>query len=510
MMTYLRRAGAALGHVTLMFGLGLAQLPLALLLLVALLVTFGLGLVFFFVPVVMATRRWTILVRRLTLVTTGVEIPTAYHAEPPPPLRQPDGWYRGGNRLYKSARLCSYNTRWDWAFKDPATWRDFGWVLAYPLGSALFAALPAALVVYGVLRVLRGEPGEILLGVFLGVVGVLIAPTVSRVIGLSIGLLLGPRDKDRLAGQVRHLAQARTEAVDTQAAQLRRIERDLHDGAQARLVAVGMTLGAAEQLLDTDPNAAVALLARAREASSAALDELRQLVRGIRPPILAERGLTEALRGLAVDSPLSVTVRADLPVRCDAAIESAVYFAVSELMTNAARHGQAGRVAVDLVLREGALAVTVADDGRGGADPAGGSGLRGIERRMATFDGTLALSSPPGGPTAVTLVVPHATLDSATRSSTSAKAVAPRWKSVVAGLCFGLFSLPLLPLGFVSLFAKLHHVPDTGWWPWPGLPASFHQWPMIIGMIALGAALLLTAIVLTVQISEAREPGAAE
>jgi signal transduction histidine kinase len=216
---------------------------------------------------------------------------------------------------------------------------------------------------------------------------------------------------------VARLTETRADAVDTQAAELRRIERDLHDGAQARLVAMGMNLGAAEALLDQHPEAARALLVEARESSAKALTELRELVRGIHPPVLADRGLGDAVRALALDSPLQVAVTVDLPGRLEPAVESAAYFAVSELLTNVAKHAHAQTVRVDLWYGTGRLRVTCTDDGRGGAGAAAadlaagrgqGSGLAGIERRIGTFDGVMAVRSPAGGPTEVTLEIPCA------------------------------------------------------------------------------------------------------
>jgi signal transduction histidine kinase len=196
--------------------------------------------------------------------------------------------------------------------------------------------------------------------------------------------------------------------VDSAAAELRRLERDLHDGAQARLVALGISLRAAERLIRASPDAAAALVAEARESSQTALGELRDLVRGIRPPVLADRGLADAVRALALDTPLRTEVDAELPGRPDLAVESACYFAIAELLANAVKHSSARQAQVRIGYADGALRITVTDDGVGGADPARGSGLVGLERRLATFDGVLAVSSPPGGPTIVAIEVPCA------------------------------------------------------------------------------------------------------
>jgi signal transduction histidine kinase len=236
--------------------------------------------------------------------------------------------------------------------------------------------------------------------------GLVIWPWTQRLNGRFAHSMLAPTRSAELALRVRQLTETRAETVDAQAAELRRIERDLHDGAQARLVAMGMSLGAIEHLLERDPERARILLSEARESSSKALTELRDLVRGIHPPVLAERGLGDAVRALAMASPLRTEVEVDMPGRIDAPVESAAYFAVSEILTNAAKHSGAQRVWLDLRHENGMLRISVTDDGRGGADLSGGTGLRGIERRLGTFDGVLALNSPAGGPTIVTMELP--------------------------------------------------------------------------------------------------------
>jgi signal transduction histidine kinase len=231
-------------------------------------------------------------------------------------------------------------------------------------------------------------------------------PLLLQAYGGLARVILGPREDLALAQRVRHLAETRAETIDASAAEIRRIERDLHDGAQARLVAMGMALGAAEDLLDTDPEATRKLLVEAREASGKALAELRALVSGVHPPVLADRGLVDAIRALALDSVPRVEVTADPIGRPPAPVESAAYFGVSELLANVTKHAEARQAWIDIRYRKGMLAICVSDDGRGGADPGRGTGLRGIERRLAAFDGVLALSSPPGGPTVVQLEIP--------------------------------------------------------------------------------------------------------
>jgi len=212
----------------------------------------------------------------------------------------------------------------------------------------------------------------------------------------------------QLTQRVQTLTQTRHDAVDTAAAELRRIERDLHDGAQARLVALGMSLQAAQRLFPTNPEAALALVAEAKESSSLALTELRDLVRGIYPPVLADRGLADAIRALALDTPLPAELDLDLPREVELPVASAVYFSVAEALANVTKHACARAVRIQLSYSSGMLRAQVTDDGSGGADPALGSGLAGVERRLATFDGILAVSSPPGGPTILVIEVPCA------------------------------------------------------------------------------------------------------
>jgi signal transduction histidine kinase len=220
----------------------------------------------------------------------------------------------------------------------------------------------------------------------------------------------------QLTQRVQTLTRTRSDAVDTAVAELRRIERDLHDGAQARLVALGMSLQAAERIFATSPEAALALVAEAKENSSRALTELRDLVRGIYPPVLADRGLADAVRSLVLDAPLHAEVDIDLPGEVEMPVAAAVYFSVAEALANVTKHAAARSVRIVLSYAAGMLRAEVTDDGAGGADPALGTGLAGVERRLATFDGILAVSSPPGGPTIVVIEVPCA-LSSAKTSS---------------------------------------------------------------------------------------------
>jgi signal transduction histidine kinase len=228
---------------------------------------------------------------------------------------------------------------------------------------------------------------------------------VPRTIGVHTGLA---KRNSELSSRVQRLTATRVDAVDTAARELQRVERNLHDGAQARMVAVGIALRASEGLIRTNPGAAVALVAEARMNSARALSELRDLVRGINPPVLAERGLGDAIRALALDTPVATTADIDLPRRLPAPVEAAAYFAVAEAIANAAKHAGARSVHIRAAHAAGILRIEVSDDGTGGADPARGTGLRGVERRLGTFDGVLAISSPLGGPTIVAIEVPCA------------------------------------------------------------------------------------------------------
>jgi signal transduction histidine kinase len=373
-----------------------------------------------FIPAtLLAVRRLANRVRRLSGEWCGVPIDEPYRAytEPDPGAGI---WRRFGQA---SGQLIT----------EQATWRDLLWMTVDPLFVWLLPFIPATILAWGLFGVLmpaywmplvQGGGNNwyafihvtnwttallsIPLGIAFIVLGIWTAPLFLRWYGQAARSMLAPTKQAALEQQVAHLSESRAEVVDTGAAEIRRIERDLHDGAQARLVAMGMTLSAAEQVLDQNPDAARALLLEARDASAKALTELRDLVRGIHPPVLADRGIGEAVRALAMDTPLRIRVTNELPGRPPAPVESAAYFAVSELLANVSKHAGAGQVWIDMRYERGMLRIDVGDDGRGGATPGEGTGLRGIERRLAAFDGILALSSPPGGPTVATLELPCA------------------------------------------------------------------------------------------------------
>jgi signal transduction histidine kinase len=364
--------------------------------------------------VLTAVRAYAEKRRELAEEWGGVQIPARY--APPP---QPRPGIMGRAELTYAL------------LRDPGTWRDLRWLCVDVLAGAGLAVLAPALLVQGLLGLIvplglwqsTVDDGGVYWYTFLPVTGTgtaLLAPLLG-LLWLAVALRWAPAllqahfsltrsvltpSHEELTRRVERLTETRRDAVDASAAELRRIERDLHDGAQARLVAMGMDLGTIEALLDRNPEKAKEMLAEARRSSADALAELRDLVRGIHPPVLAERGLGDAVRALALRMPITTEVTVDLTGRPDAPVESAAYFAVSELLTNAVKHAEADRIWVDLYHSEGRLFASVTDNGRGGASIGAGSGLSGVERRLGTFDGVLAVSSPAGGPTMVTMEIP--------------------------------------------------------------------------------------------------------
>jgi signal transduction histidine kinase len=207
--------------------------------------------------------------------------------------------------------------------------------------------------------------------------------------------------------RVDHLRDARQRIIAAADAERRRIERDLHDGAQQRLIAVAVTLGLAQTRLETDPAGAGILIAQAREEAQLAVKELRELARGIHPAVLSDHGLHAALEALASRAPVPVEVSGVPSAPLGQAIEAAAYFVTAEALTNVAKHARADHASVELTLEPDCLRVQIRDDGVGGADPTGG-GLHGLCDRVEALDGRLEVDSPPGGGTAVTVVLPLA------------------------------------------------------------------------------------------------------
>ncbi|MFB9319153.1 sensor histidine kinase [Cryptosporangium minutisporangium] len=245
-----------------------------------------------------------------------------------------------------------------------------------------------------------------LIGLGWGIILLFVGPPLARIQLFPGRRLLVPDPRTDLSLRVAALTATRAAALDAHAAELRRIERSLHDGSQNRLVAVTVLLGAARRALARDPAAAAEVLDRAQDAAEEALAELRAVSRSILLPVLADRGLAGALTGLAGACGVPCEVEVDLPGRCAASTEATAYFVVAEALTNVAKHSGAGRATVSVRQREGRLYLRVTDDGHGGADAERGSGLVGIARRVEAHDGVLALSSPQGGPTTLEVELP--------------------------------------------------------------------------------------------------------
>ncbi|MFE6765403.1 sensor histidine kinase [Streptomyces sp. NPDC057689] len=298
------------------------------------------------------------------------------------------------------------------AFCVSLTLQAWGWAaLTYPLWHW---AVPSHAGVSGIQlygdtqhEVYLDSGTDLALTAGLGLGIVLLSPWVIRGLAtvdrLMVTGLLGP---SRLAERVTELESDRGVVVDTAAADLRRIERDLHDGAQARLVALAMDLGLAKEKLTDDPEAAARMVDEAHGEVKVALQELRDLARGIHPAVLTDRGLDAALSAVASRCTVPVTVEVDLVSRPAQAIEGIAYFTVSELLQNVSKHSGATRASVDVWRTEDRLLLQVTDDGRGGADPEAGSGLAGLTERLDAVDGVLVVDSPVGGPTKVTAELP--------------------------------------------------------------------------------------------------------
>ncbi|MEE4541911.1 sensor domain-containing protein [Streptomyces sp. V4-01] len=321
----------------------------------------------------------------------------------------------GSGVNWRHALYCLVHFPWGvFSFSVAISFFCYGWgLLTYPLWRWIFPVSfgQQGLQIYGSDDGHHGwwlhTPADMALSVLVGGTLVLAGPWVTR--GMAhvdrylVGGLLGP---SRLATRVTELESDRGVVVDTAAADLRRIERDLHDGAQARLVALAMDLGLAKEKLLEDPAAGAAMVEEAHGEVKIALQELRDLARGIHPAILTDRGLDAAMSSLASRCTVPVAVTVDLPGRPVPAIEGIAYFTVSELLQNVSKHSGASRATVDVWQVADRLMVHVGDNGRGGASLGAGSGLAGLAGRLASVDGVLAVDSPPGGPTRISAELP--------------------------------------------------------------------------------------------------------
>ena len=288
----------------------------------------------------------------------------------------------------------------------------YGWaLLTYPLWFWLFPMYGGqdGLQLYGdsTHSIYLDNPFEITVTALVGLIFTLATPWIVRALTtvdrLMVHGLLGP---SQLSARVVELESDRGVVVDTAAADLRRIERDLHDGAQARLVALAMDLGLAKEKLTEDPQAAARMVDEAHGEVKTALQELRDLARGIHPAVLTDRGLDAALSAVASRCTVPVQVEVDLAERPAPAIEGIAYFTVSELLQNISKHARATWAAVDVWRVENRLMVQVMDNGVGGANASSGSGLAGLAERLDAVDGILVVDSPAGGPTRVTAELP--------------------------------------------------------------------------------------------------------
>ncbi|MQA01459.1 MAG: sensor histidine kinase [Streptosporangiales bacterium] len=301
-------------------------------------------------------------------------------------------------------------------------WREIGYCLARLPVSAVQAGLVGGSWGFGI-TLLTGAPfvlfdsgswavAQTSLMLAGGVALLVTAPWLARaaiiVDAVVVRSLLGPSEKERLTEEVSTLRTSRAGVVAAADAERRRIERDLHDGAQQRLVALAMDLGVARARYADDPDEVRVLIVKAHEESKAALADLRELVRGIHPAVLTDRGLDAALSALAARCAVPVAVDVDVAERADLTVEAAAYFVVAEALTNVSRHSGATQAKIAVVRIDDRLRVSIEDDGRGGATMAAGTGLAGLERRVAALDGVFEVHSPYGGPTTIIAELPCA------------------------------------------------------------------------------------------------------
>jgi signal transduction histidine kinase len=413
-MPLVQRPGALLRQLALDTVYLLLALPMGILTFTVVVTGWSVGLAllitFIGLPIAMVTvyvSRWMAWIeRRRAALVLGQPIPDVYKAP-------------ASGHFFDRVRAL---------FSDPSTWKDLAWhLLLLPIGIADFVvAVTAWSASLGLVSIPawwwatpeadRMEVGPItvdswgaaFLCLAIGIVAVPVAAALVRGTAAASAALskivLGPTHR-QLEERVEVLAQTRAGAVDAAAAELHRIERDLHDGAQARLVSLALDLGMAEERFDRDPEGARELVEKARGEAKLAMGELRDLARGIRPALLAERGLGEAISALAARTALPTTVEVELDGRLPAPVELAAYFTVAEALTNSVKHAEASSARVHLWRDGERLRIEVRDDGRGGANPYG-HGLDGLNKRLAALDGTLAIASPRGGPTVLYAEVP--------------------------------------------------------------------------------------------------------
>ncbi|HEY3709987.1 MAG TPA: sensor histidine kinase [Amycolatopsis sp.] len=281
----------------------------------------------------------------------------------------------------------SLTRRWLTRLTDPTTWRDLSYLMiAFPLA---VAELPVAIA-----------------SIVLLPMAIWVTPWLGWLHGNLAMSLLGPNRTKKLEEKAEHLQASRARGVDAAEAERRRIERDLHDGAQQRLVAVAMSLGRAKSKFDNDPDAVRDLIDEAHADAKLAVSELRDLARGIFPAVLGDRGLDAALSAQAAKSPIPVDVHVDVEPRPPAAVETTAYFIVGETLTNIAKHSGATEAIVKVWRSDTHVIVEITDNGHGGAEVRPGGGLAGLADRAATIDGVITVVSPVGGPTVIRADLP--------------------------------------------------------------------------------------------------------
>jgi signal transduction histidine kinase len=343
-----------------------------------------------------AVQGLTALQRSRLRATLGVEIPAGSRAAEPKP------WPVG-------------------PWLAAATWRQLGFhllaILTGVAGGGLVAVCwLAPVAAIGYLATARPPPAAGAATVIAAAALLLAAPRVARLVTRAdetlARALLGPSRSEALAQRVESLARSRADIVAATDAERRRIERDLHDGAQQRLVSLAMNLGMARERFTGEPEPVRRAIAEAHDQAVLALSELREFIRGLHPAVLGDRGLDAALSGLAARAPLPVRLRVDVARPASPTVEAVAYFIISEALTNVAKHARANQAEVTVVRDGDVLRITVTDDGSGGAAPAdgdgagAGTGLRGLAQRAAAVDGTLTIDSPPGGPTVIAAELP--------------------------------------------------------------------------------------------------------
>ncbi|MER7504032.1 histidine kinase [Nonomuraea pusilla] len=346
----------------------------------------------------------------------------------PPLLLRGVPWFTRVQRsriaAFLGTRIPPVRTPVSW--RSPATWRQVGYHLLSPLVSLLAAALVALAWGAALVGLLAFIPPQVqppplefpldlrrpaVVAAFMGagLVCLLLAPVLARAMAaldLSVArTLLGP-SRAELGQRIETLTESRAGVIDAADAERRRIERDLHDGAQQRLVSLAMNLGLARATLTDLPEPARLAIEQAHEEAKQALKELRDFVRGLHPAVLNDQGLDAALSGVAARTPVPVRLRVDIADRASPTIEAVAFFVVSEALTNIAKHASATRAEVRVRRAGERLLVSVTDDGRGGAALDRGTGLRGLAQRIRSVDGTFELSSPPGGPTTIEVELP--------------------------------------------------------------------------------------------------------